>query len=65
MILSNIFMRPYIDLPIDIFSQANYPYVWANILKEHFLEKDAAYKAEFDKVVRENSITLPECLKKD
>lgn len=57
--------KDFVDMMVDIFSQANYPYVWANILKEHFLEKDATYKAEFDKVVSENGITLPECLRID
>jgi hypothetical protein len=48
---------------VDIFSQADYPYVWSNILKEHFLERDASYKAQFDKVANDNGITIPNCLK--
>lgn len=51
------------DMLVDIFSRPDYPYVWSNIFKEHLLEADAAYKAKFDKVVSENGITLPSCLK--
>lgn len=51
------------DMLVDIFSRPDYPYVWSNIFKEHQLEADAAYKAKFDKVVSENGITLPSCLK--
>lgn len=51
------------DMLVDIFSRPDYPYVWLNIFKEHLLEADAAYKAKFDKVVSENGITLPSCLK--
>lgn len=51
------------DMLVDIFSRPDYPYVWSSIFKEHLLEADAAYKAKFDKVVSENGITLPSCLK--
>ena len=51
------------DMLVDIFSRPDYPYVWSNIFKEHLLEADAAYKAKFDKVVSENGIILPSCLK--
>ena len=55
--------KEFVEMMADIFSQADYPYVWANILKEHFLERDASYKAQFDKVASDNGITLPDCLK--
>lgn len=51
------------DMLVDIFSRPDYPYVWLNIFKERLLEADAAYKAKFVKVVSENGITLPSCLK--
>ena len=51
------------DMLVDIFSRPDYPYVWSNIFKEHLLEANAAYKAKFDKVVSENGIILPSCLK--
>lgn len=51
------------DMLVDIFSRPDYPYVWSNIFKEHLLKADAAYKTKFDKVVSENGITLPSCLK--
>ena len=34
---------------VDIFSRPDYPYVWSNIFKEHFLEADAAYKEKFQR----------------
>lgn len=55
--------KELVDMLVDIFSRPDYPYVWSNIYKEHLLEADAAYKAKFDKVVSENGITLPSCLK--
>ena len=55
--------KELVDMLVDIFSRPDYPYVWSNIFKEHFLEADAAYKEKFDKVVSENGITLPSCLK--
>ena len=55
--------KEFVEMLVDIFSRSDFPYVWSNIFKEHLLEKDAAYKAKFDKVVRENGITLPSCLK--
>ena len=55
--------KEFVEMMVDIFSRTDYPYVWSNILKEHFLEKDASYKAQFDKVVSENGIKLPDCLK--
>lgn len=55
--------KELVDMLVDIFSRPDYPYVWSNIFKEHLLEADAAYKAKFVKVVSENGITLPSCLK--
>ena len=43
-------------------SQADYPTVWRDIYKQQFLEKDE-YKAKFDKVLSENGIKIPQCLK--
>lgn len=55
--------KEFVEMMVDIFSQADYPYVWSNILKEHFLERDASYKAQFDKVANDNGIAIPNCLK--
>lgn len=55
--------KELMDMLLDIFSRPDYPYVWANIFKERFLNADASYKAKFDKLVNENGITLPDCLR--
>ena len=54
--------KEWIEVLVDIFSQADYPTVWRDIYKQQFLEKDE-YKAKFDKVVSENGIKIPQCLK--
>lgn len=54
--------KSFVEMMVDIFSRVDYPYVWSNILKEHFIESDSSFKALFDKVVIENGIKLPDCL---
>ena len=54
--------KEWIEVLCDIFSQADYPTVWRDMYKEYFLEKEE-YKSKFDKVVNENGITVPDCLK--
>lgn len=54
--------KEWVVVLCDIFSQASYPTVWRDMYKQYFLEKDE-YKAKFDKVVSENGITVPDCLK--
>ncbi len=53
--------KEWIEVIVDIFSQADYPTVWRDIYKKYFLERDE-YKEKFDKVVSENEIKLPDCL---
>lgn len=55
--------KEFVEIMVDLFSHAGYPYIWLNIFKEHFLENDALYKAKFEKVASDNGITLPKCLK--
>ncbi len=54
--------KEWVDVIVDIFSQVNYPTAWRDIFIEHFLKNDA-YKANFDSVVAENGISVPDCLK--
>ena len=53
--------KEWVETLIEIFSQKEYPRVWLNIYEQDFLS-DQEYKAKFDKVVVENSISLPKCL---
>ena len=54
--------KEWVAILAEIFSEVNYPTVWLDILKENFLN-DIEFKAKFDKVVSENAIKLPDCLK--
>lgn len=56
--------KEFVEMLVDIFSRCTYPYVWLDIFIEHFLNVDTEYKAKFDKIVHDNDITLPNCLKK-
>lgn len=53
--------KEWVEVLVSIFSQADYPTVWLDMYKEYYLGK-SEYKVQFDKVVSENGITLPDCL---
>lgn len=54
--------KEWVEVLCDIFSQADYPTVWCDMYKQYYLEKEE-YKVKFDKVVSENNIKVPDCLK--
>lgn len=54
--------KEWVSTIVDIFSEADYPTVWLSIFKERFLENNE-YKVKFEKIVSDNSIKLPDCLK--
>lgn len=56
--------KEWVDVLVDIFSQADYPTVWRNMYKQYFLEKEE-YKEKFDEVVKKNGIIVPDSLKTD
>ncbi len=53
--------KEWIEILVCIFSQADYPTVWLDMYKEYYLG-NSEYKDRFDKVVKENSIKLPDCM---
>ena len=54
--------KEWVEVIVDIFSQADYPTVWRDMFKKYFLKKEE-YKAKFDEVVIEYGIKVPDCLK--
>lgn len=54
--------KEWVEVLCDIFSQADYPTVWCDMYKQYFLKKEE-YKVQFNKVISENNIKVPDCLR--
>lgn len=51
-----------VDMMLDIFNQTEYPTVWCSIFKE-MLDNDEERSKQFQKIIEDNELIVPPCLK--